>query len=123
MKINIIPLILYLMALITLVFLTGISQEILIVFPLGVLLAVIWFVVPCFVAVITALLSEYKLLWRALYAVMSSVAITLVLPFAQRRILLYERFDNYASLSGFLSLIQRGWSFYVRCFLILFFVT
>ena len=122
MKINILPLAVYLAALIALVYLTGISEEILIVFPVGILMAVVWFVIPCFVAVLTALLSKYKLWWRAIYAFIASTAITLILPLAKRRILIYERFDSYASLRGFWSLIQERLDFYSRCFWILFFV-
>ena len=78
------PLALYLIALITTVYLTGISPEpLLIVFPIGIFATACWFIVPFFIGMLTARLSEYKLWVRALYASIASLAINLVLPFLQ----------------------------------------
>ncbi|MCR5775176.1 MAG: hypothetical protein K6G42_08855 [Lachnospiraceae bacterium] len=117
---SIFPLIIYLAGLIALVYITGISEELLLVFPLSVLLIVLWFILPLFIAVITALLSEYNLRWRVLYAAIASLAINFVLPLAKRRILIHEGFYHYESLRGFWSILQD--KLYLGSFLIMFFV-
>lgn len=108
MKINILPLSLYVIVLITIVYLTGISPEqLLILFPIGVFAAACWFIIPFFIGMLTARLSDYKLWVRALYASIASLVINFVLPFSTRRYLLYQRFDYYVSLRGFLSILRK----------------
>lgn len=109
MKINVLPLSLYLIMLITIVYLTGISPEpLLIVFPIGIFATACWFIIPFFIGMLTARFSEYKLLVRALYALIASIVINFVLPFSTRRYLLYQRFDYYVSLRGFFSILRNG---------------
>lgn len=123
MKIDILPLSLYVIVLITIVYLTGISPEqLLILFPIGVFAAACWFIIPFFIGMLTARLSDYKLWVRALYASIASLVINFVLPFSTRRYLLYQRFDYYVSLRGFLSILRNGQKTYLICFLIVFLV-
>ncbi len=123
MKINILPLSLYVIALITIVYLTGISPEpLLIVFPIRIFATACWFIIPFFIGMLTARFSEYKLLVRALYALIASIVINFVLPFSTRRYLLYQRFDYYVSLRGFFSILRNGQKTYLICFLIVFLV-
>ena len=123
MKVNIFPLLIYVIVLITIVYLTGVSPEpLFILFPIGIFASACWFIIPFFIGMLTARLSQYKLWMRALYALIASFAINLVLPFSTRKYLLYQRFDTYVSIHGFFRILQDGRSKYLICILIMFIV-
>lgn len=123
MKINIIPLALYVALLIAAVYMTGISPEtVLIILPLGMFATACWFIIPFFIAMLTARFSEYKIGARLLYASIASLVINMVLPFSTRRYFVYQRFDYYGTLRGFLNILRDGKKTYCICFLIMFLV-
>ena len=121
-RINIIPLIVYLIVLILLVYLTGISQEILLLFPLNIIIVAVWFMIPFFIGMLTARLSESGIYWRVLFATLASLAINFMLPFSFRRIWIHGGFYNYVSLRGFISIIWNDRHMLAMSFIIMFFV-
>ncbi len=121
-KINIIPLIVYLAVLILLVYQTGISQELLLLFPLNIFIVAVWFMIPFFIGMLTAGLSEYRIYGRVLFALLASFAINFMLPFSSRRIWIYRGFYNYVSLRGFISIIWNDRHMLAMSFIIMFFV-
>lgn len=123
MKVNFFPLLIYVIVLITIVYLTGVSPEpLFIMFPIGIFASACWFIIPFFIGMLTARLSRYKLWMRAIYALIASFTINLVLPFSTRRYLLYQRFDTYVSIRGFFRILQDGKRIYLICILIIFLV-